>query len=246
MRQFLKYFVVIILLIIIIGYGIVFHGLPKEDDIISYSPTSTVINLDDLDFQLNMPMAVRFYVPITHISADLQQCVIISEDDEFYRHEGLNMDQLQNVLEESLQEGRLTRGASTITMQLARTVYLSNERSLLRKIREIIIARRMENVLSKRRILELYLNLVEWGPNIYGIEAASWYYFDKSAYQLDLAESSLLAAILINPRRFNPHYRLESARKLQQRVLKLLRDSHKISDDELEYYLTAPLLLRIE
>ena len=231
---------------IIIVYGLIFFDLPSEDDIDSYSPISTVKNTESLTFRLTMPMPVRIYMPISRISKDLQLCVITSEDDEFYLHDGVNMNQVQNVLEESLEKGRLTRGASTITMQLARTIYLSNERSLLRKIREIIIAKRIEKVLSKRRILELYLNLVEWGPNIYGIEAASWYYFDKHADQLDMAESSLLASILINPIRFNPHQRLNSAKKLQQRVLKLLRDSNQITHDEMEYYVSAPLFLRNE
>jgi len=244
MRLILKIVFILVPLLFIIIYGLVFYDLPSKADIAAFTPSSTVTNLNALNFKLYMPSPTRSYVPLSQISGNLKNSVILSEDDEFYKHNGINMNQVKIVFQESWENGKITRGASTITMQLARTAFLSNEKSLLRKLKEIVIARRIEDTLSKKRILELYLNLVEWGPNIYGAEAASWYYFDKSASQLDLSESSLLAAILINPIRFNPHFRLSSARKLQHRVLKLLKNSRYISSDEMDFYNAMPIYIR--
>ena len=136
------------------------------------------------------------------------------------------------------------RGASTITMQLARNAFLSKEKTLTRKVREIILARRIEKVLSKPRIFELYLNIVEWGPNIYGAEAAARYYFGKSASDLNMAEASLLAAMLPNPKRFNPMVRMSTVKKLQKRVLTLLQDAKVITSEEFKVLLVEPIYLR--
>ncbi len=144
------------------------------------------------------------WVPYSRISPDLKRAVLVAEDGAFWRHDGVDLDQLKDSIETNLERGRLARGGSTITQQLAKNLYLSPARTPGRKLRELIIARRLEATLSKQRILELYLNVVEWGDGIYGAEAAARAYFRRPASSLDRAQSALLAAALVNPRVLQP------------------------------------------
>jgi monofunctional biosynthetic peptidoglycan transglycosylase len=143
-------------------------------------------------------------VPLSNISPYLMKAVLIAEDDNFWRHEGFDYEAIRKAIERDLKDKKFRFGGSTISQQLARNLYLSPEKSLLRKIREAFITWRMERVLSKRRILELYLNSVEWGEGIFGAEAASRHYYGKSSSELTPQEAARLAAILPNPRRYNP------------------------------------------
>jgi monofunctional biosynthetic peptidoglycan transglycosylase len=144
------------------------------------------------------------WVPLSNISPFLVKAVLIAEDDKFWSHEGFDYEAIQKALERDMKARRLKFGGSTITQQLSRNLYLSPEKSLLRKIREAIITWRMEKTLSKRRILELYLNLVEWGDGIFGVEAASRHYYKKPSSELSPQEAAQLAAVLPNPRKYNP------------------------------------------
>ncbi len=147
---------------------------------------------------------VQIWVPLERISPHLQNAVIAAEDGGFYRHNGVEWGLMREALIYDLKERRLARGASTITQQLAKNLYLSPSKDPLRKVRELLIAFRLEKNLSKRRILELYLNVVEWGEGIFGAEAAARAYFDKSAADLTLEEAVALAAVLPSPRRHSP------------------------------------------
>ena len=140
----------------------------------------------------------------SRISRDVKRAVLVAEDSAFWTHEGIDFEQLQESLEVDWRRGRFVRGASTITQQLAKNLYLSPSRNPLRKFRELIIARRLEAELTKARILELYLNVIEWGDGIYGVEAASRTYFHESAAELGPEEAALLAAAIINPRLYSP------------------------------------------
>jgi len=126
---------------------------------------------------------------------------------------------MQESLELDWQRGRFVRGASTITQQLAKNLYLSPSKNPLRKFRELILARRLEAELSKKRILELYLNVVEWGDGVYGAEAASRAYFHTSAAALGPSEAALLAGALVNPRVLNPARPNGRLRRRQQIIL---------------------------
>jgi monofunctional glycosyltransferase len=150
------------------------------------------------------PRHVQRWVSYRHISPNLKRAVLVAEDDAFWQHEGVDFDELGKSIELDWARGRFVRGASTITQQLAKNLYLSPSRNPLRKLRELIIARRLEAELPKSRILELYLNVIEWGDGIYGAEAAARTYFHTSADQLDPAASALLAASIANPRVMNP------------------------------------------
>jgi monofunctional biosynthetic peptidoglycan transglycosylase len=168
------------------------------------------------------PRHVQRWVGLDHISPELRRAVTIAEDDAFWKHEGVDLEQLQQSLETDWARGQLVRGGSTITQQLAKNLYLSPAKNPLRKLRELIIARRLEAELHKSRILELYLNVIEWGDGIYGADAAARTYFKKPASDLDPSESALLAAAIVNPRLFNPAKPSRGLLRRQQLILRRL------------------------
>ena len=168
------------------------------------------------------PRHVQRWANYDRISPELRRAVTVAEDDAFWKHEGVDLDQLQQSIELDWARGRFTRGGSTITQQLAKNLYLSPSKNPVRKLREIVIARRLEAELTKTRILELYLNVIEWGDGIYGADAAARTYFKKSASELDPAESALLAAAIVNPRLFNPAKPSRGMLRRQQLILKRL------------------------
>ena len=167
------------------------------------------------------PRRVQRWVSYSHISPDLKRAVLVAEDDAFWQHEGVDFEQLQESLEADWARGRWVRGGSTITQQLAKNLYLSPSKDPLRKLRELVLARRLEAELKKARILELYLNVIEWGDGIYGAEAAGRTYFGAPAASLGPNESALLAAAIVNPRVLNPGR--PSARLLRRQQLILRR-----------------------
>lgn len=144
------------------------------------------------------------WVPSGAISENLKRAVVTAEDDEFWRHDGVDWAAIRSAYERNRKAGRFAAGGSTITMQLARNLYLSPSKNPLRKAKEILIARRLERELGKRRILELYLNVVEWGKGVFGCEAAARAYFAKSCAELSYEEAVAMAVVLPNPRRWNP------------------------------------------
>jgi len=144
------------------------------------------------------------WVKLSRITPLVIKAVIISEDDKFWHHEGFDYDALQKAIEEDIKKRKFKVGGSTISQQLAKNLYLSPSKNPIRKIKEAILTWRIEKALSKKRIIELYLNVAEWGEGIFGIEAAARQYFGKSASALSAREAARLAAVLPNPRRFNP------------------------------------------
>ena len=144
------------------------------------------------------------WVPYARISSGLRRAVLAAEDDGFFEHDGIELAQMRESLETNLKELQATRGGSTITQQLAKNLYLSPSRNPLRKVKELLIARRLEAELSKTRILEIYLNVIEWGDGVWGAEAASRAYFRTSAASLSREQAALLAGAIVNPRVLNP------------------------------------------
>jgi monofunctional biosynthetic peptidoglycan transglycosylase len=143
-------------------------------------------------------------VPYGAIAPSLKRAVLVAEDVNFFAHRGFDLDEMREAVTEAFAEAELPRGASTITQQLAKNLWLSRARSPVRKVREALLTRQLESTLGKRRILELYLNVVEFGPGVYGAEAASRRYFGKPAAELDEHEAALLAAALPSPARWHP------------------------------------------
>jgi monofunctional biosynthetic peptidoglycan transglycosylase len=132
------------------------------------------------------------------------KAVLIAEDDKFWQHEGFDLEAMQKAIEKDIKLGKLKYGGSTISQQLAKNLFLSPSKNPLRKVKEAILTWRIENNLSKRRILELYLNVAEWGDGIFGIEAASRHYYGKSAAELTPMEAARLVVVLPNPLKYNP------------------------------------------
>lgn len=145
----------------------------------------------------------RRWVPIEQISPQLVYAVMMSEDAKFCSHSGIDWDALNAVIEDAL-EGEPTRGASTIPMQTAKNLFLWQNRSFLRKIIEVPLALYIDAVLPKKRIMEIYLNIAEWAPGVYGAEAAARHHFNRSAARLSLNQAALLAVTLPNPHLRNP------------------------------------------
>ena len=163
------------------------------------------------------------WVSFNQISPHLKRAVTVAEDAAFWSHEGLDFDEIRASIEKNWEEGEFTRGASTITQQLAKNLYLSPSRNPYRKVQELFIARRMEAVLSKQRIFELYLNLIEWGDGIWGAEAAARAYFGISAANLDPTQSALLAGAIINPRVYSPARPNARLLRRQEIILRRMR-----------------------
>jgi monofunctional biosynthetic peptidoglycan transglycosylase len=146
----------------------------------------------------------QHWIPLSRIPRHVIDAVIVAEDGTFYTHQGIDWYEVQESIEKNLDEGRLARGASTITQQLAKNLYLSTSKDPVRKVKELLITLLLERMLTKPRILELYLNVIEWGRGIFGIDAAARIYFGKSAGALTMDEAARLAAVIPSPLRHRP------------------------------------------
>jgi monofunctional biosynthetic peptidoglycan transglycosylase len=166
------------------------------------------------------PRRLQRWVPYGRISPNLTRAVLVAEDGRFWQHDGVDYEQLRDAIEVNVERMEFFRGASTITQQLAKNLYLSPSKNPIRKLRELLIARRLEAELSKQRILELYLNVIEWGDGIYGAEAAARQYFRTSAAQLGPQEGALLAGAITSPRVFDPAHPTSRLRRRQQMILR--------------------------
>ena len=164
------------------------------------------------------------WTPYAAISPNLKRAVLVSEDIGFFSHHGFELKEMRNAMEEALREGGMPRGASTITQQLAKNLWLSSSRRPLRKLREAVLTWQLERALPKRRILELYLNVAEFGPGIYGAGAASQRYFSKAAADLEPREAAALAAGLPKPRAWHPG---ATSSAYQRRVMSILNRMDK-------------------
>lgn len=172
---------------------------------VNHNPTSTSFMRDQLDkLQQKNPQArlQHQWVPYNRISNHLKRAIIASEDANFAEHEGVDWAALQKAYEKNAKKGKVVRGGSTITQQLAKNLFLSGERSYARKAQEMAITFMLEAVMDKRRIFEIYLNVAEWGNGVFGCEAASRKYFGVPAASLGPAEAARLAVMLPNPRRY--------------------------------------------
>lgn len=174
------------------------------------------------------------YVPSERIAQTLKDAVVMSEDGSFWHHGGIDWEAIREAFEVNLAKRRFAYGGSTITQQLAKNLYLSPSKNPLRKLKEALIARRLEKTLGKRRILELYLNIAEWGPGVFGCEAASRRYFGKSASELTYEEAAALASVLPSPRKWHPVRRTKRVERRVERLLSRLKAVGKFKPAPLE------------
>jgi len=169
------------------------------------------------------------WVPLSRVSRHLVHAVLSSEDQNFFGHQGVDWDAIEKSVQEDRKQWRLARGGSTITQQLAKNLFFTTHKSPVRKVRELLVAHWLEEDLGKRRILELYLNVIEWGDGVYGAEAAAQRYYGKAASALDADEAAGLAAMVPNPRRINPRVDPPRFARAQRRVVWLMAHAGYLS-----------------
>ena len=170
---------------------------------VDHNPGSTSFMRQQLDaLQEKNPKAQlkHQWVPYNRISPNLKRAIIAAEDANFSGHEGIDWDAMQRAYEKNARKGKVVVGGSTITQQLAKNLFLSGERSYLRKAQEVVITYMLEFWMDKERIFEIYLNVVEWGNGVFGAEAAARHYYNVSAAQLNSVQAARLAVMLPKPR----------------------------------------------
>ena len=172
------------------------------------------------------------WTPYGAVPAALKKAVVASEDANFYSHEGVDYEAIRDAIKTDLRKGKFVRGGSTITQQVAKNLYLTREKTLIRKVKEIVLARRMDDALSKSRILELYLNVVELGPMVYGVGHAANYYFGKPPPALTVRECAFLASMLPGPKVYNPYRKMDRVMRRSDRILQRMAAAQMISREE--------------
>lgn len=220
-RRILRWAFLIILGVLVLGiiYSLVFPDISRLK---KEAPKTTAFMKYRQEMSRNAGKnlaIVSTWVPLDKISPYLVQAVIISEDDKFWSHKGFDLEAIKIALKKDVKNKTWRYGGSTITQQLAKNLFLSPSRNPIRKLREIILTWRLESTLSKKRILELYLNVVEWGSGIFGAEAASKRYYGKPASELSPQEAAHLAVVLPSPRGYNP---LSGSAYIEDRVREVL------------------------
>ena len=166
------------------------------------------------------------------IPAAMKKAVVASEDANFYSHEGVDYEAIRVAIKADWRKGKFVYGGSTITQQVAKNLFLSREKTLIRKVKEFVLARRLDDALSKSRILELYLNVVELGPMVYGIGHAAHYYFGKPPSALTVRECAFLASMLPGPKVYNPYRKMDRVMKRSDRILRRMVAARMISREE--------------
>lgn len=214
-----------------------FAGLPDAGPLAKENPKTTALieqRASEARDAGRRPRRRQQWVPLSAISKSAVDAVLLSEDASFYLHDGVDTVELARAVGQAVEAGKLGRGASTLTQQLAKNLWLSTDRSLLRKLKELVLAHRLETALTKQRILTLYLNVVEWGNGVYGIEAGAREHFGVSASQLSVAQGAVLAAMLPSPRKRSPASGSRALWKHAHRVVDVLKVSRRISAAQAE------------
>lgn len=236
----------ILFIFLFVGYGLWVWDEVKAFKNPKYSKVITVYDWNKKGYPFVLgPKNINF-VYWRNINQYIKWAVILSEDAKFYRHSGIDYEAMKQALKKNVEMGKYVRGGSTITQQLAKNVFLSREKTITRKLKEVVIALIIEYELSKTRILELYLNTVEFGPLVYGIGHASHFYFGKSTFLLNPLESALLAALLPGPKIFNPYRNLDKVEVRAKNILKKMLQIKLISESEYEKYVNSSLTIGLE
>jgi len=225
------------------GLAISFRNLPDVRVLRGHVPaqTSYVYDVKGVLLASFHSEEHRQTVELNEISPELKRAVLAIEDSNFYYHEGINPTSVARAILVNYRSGGVVEGASTLTMQLAKNMFLSHQRSYSRKLAEAILALRIEQVFSKDEILDMYLNNIYWGHNNYGVQTAAKIYFNKPASELNLAESAMMAGIIQAPEAFSPFANYEIAKRRQALVLDRLVDLDWITEEEAQAAKVEPL-----
>jgi penicillin-binding protein 1A len=218
----------------LVGLAISFRNLPDVRVLRNYSPTETSYIYDVKGKHLASlhGEANREVVPLDKLSPNLKRAVMAIEDSHFYQHQGINPSSIARAIKANLDKGGVSEGASTLTMQLVKNLFLSPKREFSRKVAEGVLAIRMEQTFKKDDILEMYLNQVYWGHNNYGAETAARSYFGKSAAKLNLAEAAMMAGLIQAPEQYSPFNHPKEAKERQGLVLTRMQALGWISPEE--------------
>ncbi len=239
MKAAFKIIGIIILSFVGIAGFYFYLGLPDVSGLAANNPRTTALMLQryreakksDQDFRI-----LQQWIELEAIPKLLRETVRITEDASFFQHRGIDFAELKEAIKKNWRKGEFARGASTITQQLAKNLYLTTEKNVLRKIKELLITRRLESRLSKDRIFTIYLNVIEWGPGIFGVEAASQYYFQKPVSKLNLEEMVRLVAVIPQPLKIKPTENSDWLKWKSRWILDALRRYAYI--DQMQYQTT--------
>ncbi len=206
MKKFIKILVFVLISVLFLNIGLYFV-YPDVSKLRRVYPKKTAFmeyREKEWQSQGKKKKIVQQWVPLSQIPPYVIKAVLIAEDDKFWTHEGFDYEAIQKAIEKDIKKRKFALGGSTISQQLAKNLYLTPSKNPVRKIKEAILTWRLERNLSKKRIIELYLNCVEWGDGLFGIEAAARHHFGKTVSELTAQEAARLAAALPNPIRYNP------------------------------------------
>ncbi len=228
----MKKIVIYVLSALALAVLFVYIQIPSETKIKSCFKTS----LYDVELCSNS----KNYVKLNNISSTLQRTILITEDAGFYTHSGFDQEGIQHCFQKMKEKLRIVCGGSTITQQLAKNLFLSRDKTFYRKGLEALITMKLESTLTKKEILEKYLNVVQFGKNIFGIKQAAFFYFKKTPAQLDAVESAFLAMILPNPEKYSQsYYRKDLTRFARNRILRIINDMYRYKAIGSDGYIAA-------
>lgn len=226
------------------GYFALMQGAPQVDEIRGYIPSNGAkVYADDDTFLVEFKIQKGEYIRLNRMPDHLLKAIVSVEDSNFWVHKGLDHLAIVRAILKDIIAGKIKEGASTITQQLAKVVFLSPEKTIIRKLKEMILAYRIEQKLTKEEILELYLNKIYFGNGAYGVEMASKAYFGKSVSDINIAEASLLCGLIKAPSRYSPYRNLDEAKQRQYIVLKRMLEEGYITKKQLDEAYKQPLYL---
>lgn len=229
----------------LVGLAISFRNLPDVRILRNYVPTETS-HIYDVNGKLLFSLhdeANREVMPLSEISPNLKLAVLAIEDSHFFQHHGINPGAVMRAFLANMEQGETVEGGSTLTMQLVKNLFLSPKRTLSRKVAEAVLSIRLEQILEKNQIFELYLNQVYWGHNLYGAETAAQSYFNKSAEDLTLAEAAMMAGLIQAPEDYTPFVNYKLAKQRQAIVLNRMETLRWITPEEKQAALDQPIRL---
>lgn len=243
-KRLIVFFVVVGVGVMTGGYVALIQGVPRIQEIREYKPSlATKVYADDDTLIGEFRVEKGEYVPLSSVPEHLIKAVVSVEDSRFWLHKGVDFLAILRALSRDVLAGRIKEGASTITQQLAKVVFLSPERTIVRKVKEAALAFRLEKNLTKEEILELYLNKIYFGHGAYGVEMAAKAYFGKSVTDVDLSEAALLCGLIKAPSRYAPYSNLDKAKERQKIVLNRMVTEGYITEDQAKEAYKKPLYL---
>ena len=229
----------------LVGLAISFRNLPDVRVLRNYIPTETsyIYDIKGKPLASIHGEANREIVELDQVSPELKRAVLAIEDSHFYQHQGINPNSIGRAFLVNWQQGEVVEGASTVTMQLVKNLFLSRERTFNRKLAEAVLAIRVEQIFNKDQVLEMYLNNIYWGHNNYGVQTAAESYFNKSASDLNLAEGAMMAGLIQAPEEYSPFINYQETKRRQKLVLARMRELGWITAAEEQEAAGQPLLV---